>query len=1031
MQGDERFIVFIFFLPFIVAGTLDDCTSVPDYCVGGTCIVYSEIGSSYCSCSSGIMGSHCNQSITSDCDAYFSHVLSTSSSTPVTVSASMNNSTLTLRIYSSLVKERLYSLLSISNLLKNPNCTYPGVYWRKEFDTVRCMDVFVCEMPWVDSFLQCGWTEDDSDPEFYLFLTNLTLLNYDSLAYAFGNRPGTQNLKRTSQTSIPIVVQFKRVVEMSSQFNVRIETPIEPSPVPSPNPSAGFNLIWWDENGDGILDNEKPVAGIIVQLFQTDDWSITIAETITDSNGHYYFGNIQLTGRYDLVINYTRNRLDPKITYASTNSSNSIIKTVDEGNFVVMTQIVLKNQMVTNYSIGLFNLTSPLPSSTNILNSVWIDSNTNGIRDDDEVGIPNVLIALLESHRTESMRAIDFVITDESGYFNFSNVNILNPNTYYFVRLDFVTNSLPFSLGVSPTQMAGGNQANLFYTLSGEKYAQVDVFVYDSLAIDNIGFALVNETIITSPTPLTNEFKIIGAITKQEVDPEGALATIEIVSIIPYPYFLYNYQLNSFPSLKSNYSTSDISDPASCENLDYCTQTFRLSIITNGACTISGNYSFAATIGCKSDQGNCDTQSYFNGRKAHFDASLWSENFCAKVGVLIGTDGILKSYASDSYNMGYEEDIFLVDEVAYFKIFVESNKATIKNTNITHVKLKPQTSNSSSIVLYRSGEVVYPSSNFTLDQSAATFSFVLNQSFLPTPFNLSYTVSATVIVTYDGVTKKRVVVSSDLNRALGYASGIRIVTDPSLKVFFTSSPTSRIAPTDVSPSDPTFTKTMEIAIYGSSVGGGVLAAVMIVIISLVVWMLKRARKGIRLNRIDSVKNLRQNSVRAFTRGISPNVKRMSGSRPPRGNNIRNASMDHSSYLHSATHLLEDEGASIEHEDTKKTSNQKDDVIPEKEGNVENNDADEDHTHDEEDEEEEEKISELKKKISKKIQQIQNMQFGKNSSSQNRLVPTNTLQCSLPSLPTNTPMNSSLTPPVRRVMRARTAPALKYQKANMY
>ncbi len=67
------------------------------------------------------------------------------------------------------------------------------------------------------------------------------------------------------------------------------------------DPAALGNLVWEDENGDGIQNNGEPgIANATVILVITyPDSNITALVTRTDANGHYEFNNLLLDENYN------------------------------------------------------------------------------------------------------------------------------------------------------------------------------------------------------------------------------------------------------------------------------------------------------------------------------------------------------------------------------------------------------------------------------------------------------------------------------------------------------------------------------------------------------------------------------------------------------------------------------------------------------------------------------------------------------------------------------------------------------------
>jgi hypothetical protein len=192
--------------------------------------------------------------------------------------------------------------------------------------------------------------------------------------------------------------------------------------------------LWNDADGDGLQDpNELGIANVTLMLFAAD--GVTVAgRAVTDANGYYVFGganNTNLTSGFELTpnTNYSiqLDMADPDLPtgYAVTKRVNAPA-TIDAnsdanpaGTVSVRTGDVGSN--IHTFDIGLHPLHS-------LGNRVWRDSNSDGLRTDDEPVAGGVAISLFDSLGT----LVGQTTTDASGYYRFDRLGAGS----YVVRVD-------------------------------------------------------------------------------------------------------------------------------------------------------------------------------------------------------------------------------------------------------------------------------------------------------------------------------------------------------------------------------------------------------------------------------------------------------------------------------------------------------------------------------------------------------------------------------------------------------------------
>ncbi len=177
--------------------------------------------------------------------------------------------------------------------------------------------------------------------------------------------------------------------------------------------SSISDLVWNDVNGNGIQDsNETGIEGVGVKLFNSS--GTEIANTVTDISGKYIFANL---APGDYYLEFT-----PPSGYKFTqqNQGTDDIKDSDADTATGKTPVttITPGENDSSWDVGLYK---PL----NIIGDlVWNDTNTNGIQDNGETGIPGVKVTLFNGTGVE----VAGTVTDSSGKYDFTNIA---PGDYY------------------------------------------------------------------------------------------------------------------------------------------------------------------------------------------------------------------------------------------------------------------------------------------------------------------------------------------------------------------------------------------------------------------------------------------------------------------------------------------------------------------------------------------------------------------------------------------------------------------------
>ncbi len=169
------------------------------------------------------------------------------------------------------------------------------------------------------------------------------------------------------------------------------------------------NFVWFDANGNGIQDNnESGLSGITVKLYDCNDNLISV--TTTNSSGYYKFTDL-LPGNYYVKFQAPTGYL---FTIKDAGSDDELDSDADPitGTTVCFTLAAGENNL--SIDAGL----KECVVGYKVCGMVFNDANGNGLLDNGEVGIENVVIKLWGT----SGNLIAQTITNALGKFEFLNV---------------------------------------------------------------------------------------------------------------------------------------------------------------------------------------------------------------------------------------------------------------------------------------------------------------------------------------------------------------------------------------------------------------------------------------------------------------------------------------------------------------------------------------------------------------------------------------------------------------------------------
>lgn len=198
---------------------------------------------------------------------------------------------------------------------------------------------------------------------------------------------------------------------------------------------AGFNInksqvggkVWFDENGDGIFNETEPgIDGIKIKLYSLNNALIdsTISESLNGTKGNYVFENL-FPGEYYLVFESPEGHIPTVMNNGNDDLDSDIVGINGEGSTDWFS--LAPGESVSN-NYGGFVL---IPKNV-IGDLVWLDFNLNGVQDNDEYGIDEIVVKLYNKDGIEVRSTVTSknIQTGKSGFYKFTNV----PEGEYYVQ---------------------------------------------------------------------------------------------------------------------------------------------------------------------------------------------------------------------------------------------------------------------------------------------------------------------------------------------------------------------------------------------------------------------------------------------------------------------------------------------------------------------------------------------------------------------------------------------------------------------
>lgn len=206
------------------------------------------------------------------------------------------------------------------------------------------------------------------------------------------------------------------------------------------NPPVVGDFVWFDVNGDGVQDPGEPgISGVEINLYgnNPDNFGdeILLATAVTDSNGWYEFTHLPLTTNSE-VLPY-------RVQVNSDSLPDEMEQTAEKKDFLD-NDLFLDNQTyfdVLDITENILDIDFGYTGSGTIGDTIWYDSNQDGIEDATENGIAGAEVTLRGDLNGDGI--FDYTATtttDSNGEYSFTNLP--------FVDYEVIVTSLPGGLSV-------------------------------------------------------------------------------------------------------------------------------------------------------------------------------------------------------------------------------------------------------------------------------------------------------------------------------------------------------------------------------------------------------------------------------------------------------------------------------------------------------------------------------------------------------------------------------------------------------
>jgi len=159
-------------------------------------------------------------------------------------------------------------------------------------------------------------------------------------------------------------------------------------------PVSVGDYVWIDENDNGIQDEgERNVSDMNVTLYRDGDWQTPLQRVRTDENGSYRFEGLPAGHTYGVDFNLSYYNDEHNTHYHLTREDSGDDDTLDSDANRTTTQTEETPLMYSGDSN--MSLDAGVYEPIEIGDYVWHDTNGDGVQDDDEEGLEDVLVTLV------------------------------------------------------------------------------------------------------------------------------------------------------------------------------------------------------------------------------------------------------------------------------------------------------------------------------------------------------------------------------------------------------------------------------------------------------------------------------------------------------------------------------------------------------------------------------------------------------------------------------------------------------------
>jgi hypothetical protein len=182
-------------------------------------------------------------------------------------------------------------------------------------------------------------------------------------------------------------------------------------------PAGLGNYVWYDLNHDGVQNNspgEAGVSGVTVTLFSN---GVPVSTTFTDATGFYVFTNL-VQGTYSVTF-----QLPGTLTFTVPSATTPDASDADSDAKLINGQTGSTDMFNLGYGEWKPQIDAGVWQPAGLGDTVWIDTNGDGVQNNGEPGMPGVTATLFVfSPTTNSFVQLSQTVTGNGGYYEFTNL---------------------------------------------------------------------------------------------------------------------------------------------------------------------------------------------------------------------------------------------------------------------------------------------------------------------------------------------------------------------------------------------------------------------------------------------------------------------------------------------------------------------------------------------------------------------------------------------------------------------------------